>query len=319
MLPHINFLFFKIPSYSLMVLIGAIGFVILTIFLLEKVEKIEKQITNRLLIISIFGFIALVFFAFIFNSLFHSIEKKTLYFGGITWLGGVIGAFPLTIWIIHKFCPAVKGEALKYFNLMIPGIVIAHGFGRIGCFLGGCCYGAVTDSIFGVSFPAGSTAANTFPGPDGNSLPLLPTQLFEALFEFILLAVMLILCKKIKYHFLETYAFSYGVFRFILEFWRADDRGSTGFFFSPSQMMSIILILSGIALILYHKRIILNKLHEKMDNYIITREEVKEEANPTKNNNNIINTIRELKSLFDDGIITEEEFQKKKEELLEKI
>lgn len=317
MLPYIDIWLFRIPSYSLMVFVGAIAFVISTICFFEKVEKVQKEVTNRLLVISIFGFIALVGFAFAFNSLFHSIEKGRLFIGGITWLGGVIGAFPLMVWMIHKFSPKTRGEALKYFDLMIPGIVLAHGFGRIGCFLGGCCYGSVTSEFFGVSFPNGSIAAQNFPGLDGRSLPLLPTQLFEALFDFLLFALFLIGRKKCKCRFLKIYLFSYGFFRFVLEFWRADDRGGTGFFMSPSQMMSIILVIAGIFLILYDKRKIFAKLHSKMDGYISLREEQKN--NIVSNKDDVFGLIRELKKLFDEGIISQDEFQKKKDELLSRI
>ena len=120
-----------------MLIIGLIGYLICTILLVENVEKIERKASNRLLIISIFGFIALGFFAFIFNSIFHSIEKGKIVIGGITWLGGVVGAFPITILLIYKYGYKAKGNALYLFNFLIPGIVLAHGFGRIGCFLGG--------------------------------------------------------------------------------------------------------------------------------------------------------------------------------------
>ena len=315
MVPVIHIGQLHIYSYSFMVLIGVILFTIITIILLEKCEKTQQKVTNRLLIISIFGFVSLVGFAFIANSIFHSIEEGKIVLGGITWLGGVLGSFPLMVFLIHKFCPAVKGEALKYFNLLIPGIVVAHGFGRIGCFLGGCCYGAVTDSIFGISFPDGSMAANQYPSAAGGSLPVFPTQLFEAAFDFLLFIVMMILYKKAKKHFLEIYAFSYGTFRFLLEFIRGDDRGATGMTLSPSQIMSLILIIGGILVLIYNKRVILKKLHAKMDEYIQKRESTFEEDI----NNQTIKLIKELKELEEQNIITKDEFETKKKELLTRL
>ena len=254
MLPHIHLGIFHIPSYSLLVLIGMIAFTVSTIHILEKRERTEVKVTNRLLIISAFGFIFLAISALIFNSIFHSIKNGRIVIGGITWLGGVIGAFPITILIIRKFCPNAKGEALRYFGYLIPGLTLAHGFGRVGCFLGGCCYGRPTNDFWGVCFPSGSPAATQYPSPSGSSLPVLPTQLYEAVFEFLLFATMMLCYKILRHRFLEMYCIGYGTFRFFLEFFRGDDRGALGVLSSPSQIISILLISGGIAICLYKKR-----------------------------------------------------------------
>ena len=315
MLPIIDLGIIKISSYTLMLIIGLIGYLICTILIVENVEKIERKASNRLLIISIFGFIALGVFAFIFNSIFHSIEEGKIVIGGITWLGGVVGAFPITIWLIYKYGYKAKGNALCLFNFLIPGIVLAHGFGRIGCFLGGCCFGQVTDSIFGIKFPEGSLAALTYPSSSGGSLPVLPTQLFEAIFEFVLFAIMLIGYKKLKSYNLSVYFMSYGIFRFVLEFFRGDDRGSTGFFLSPSQFLSILVIVAGVLLILYQKNKLFKNLYAKME--AIRQEQLNV---PTENEqNDVIELIRQLKELKDGDIITEQEFEDKKSELLSRL
>ena len=311
MLPHIHLGFFAIPSYALFALIGMIGFVITTVIIFEKAEKKPKAVTNRFLIISIFGFAALYAFAFIFNSLFHSIEEGKIVLGGITWLGGVIGGFPVTVLLIHYFAPTAKGRALEHFDLLVPGIAVAHGIGRIGCFLAGCCYGGVTDSPLGVSFPEGSAAALQYPSESGGSLPVLPTQLFEAGFEILVFLFMIIGYKIFKHHFLEIYAFAYGVFRFALEFFRGDDRGATGFLLTPSQFMSILLIVAGSLCLLYKKGIVFKKLRAKMDSLAV---QVSEGGVPLTLKSTRM--LRELKQLCDDGVITEEEFNEKKKEIL---
>ncbi len=311
MLPHIHIGFLTIPSYALMILVGLLAFVVVTILIVEKKEKAAQRITNRLLILSVFGFAVLALGAFLLNSLFHSIEKGRLILGGITWLGGVICALPVMPLLIHQFCPLVKGEALEYFNFLIPGMVLAHGIGRVGCFLGGCCYGARTDGIFGVSFPEGSLAAKMYPSPGGGSLPVLPTQLFEAVFELLLFLVMLLLYRKLKKHFLETYAIGYGVFRFVLEFFRGDDRGATGFLLTPSQLMSILLILGGVLLILYHRGLIGKKLHAHMRSLKETRD-----TYDVLSDKDMLRRLRELKMLLDEGVITQAEFETAKRKIL---
>ena len=255
MAPHITIGSITIPTYSAFIFFALAAFAITTLLLLEVKEGGEARVTNRLFLVSLLGFGALGGFAYLFNSLFLSIERGYIVWGGITWLGGVVGALPVMVLLIYLLCPMLKGQVIKHFNLMMPGFALAHGLGRVGCFFAGCCYGRVTDSIFGVSFPQGSYAAEQYPDfINGGSLPVLPTQLFEAAFEILLFAVMLIFYKRLKAHFLELYCFSYGTFRFLLELIRGDERGSVGFFLTPSQLLSLVLIFYGVLLIIYHKK-----------------------------------------------------------------
>lgn len=314
MLPRIEIGILKIPSFALMIWLGVMAFTFITIYILEKKEGTKKEITNSILIVCVVGLAALFVFALGFNSLFHSIASGKIKIGGITWLGGVLGAFPTMVLSLHFLCPKIKGRALEYFDLMIPGISLAHAFGRIGCFLGGCCYGGVTDSILGVCFPEGSNAALMYPGPDGRSLPVFPTQLFEAAFGFILFIVMMALYKKMRGHFLKTYCFSYGVFRFLAEFLRGDNRGSTGFALSPSQVMSIVLIVIGILLVLYDKGIAFKKLRAKMQVY---REET--DIYGISVRADVKATLRKMKALKNNGVITDEEYDLAEKKLTQRI
>lgn len=314
MFPFIRIGMFRIPMFSTMILLGLIGYTLLTIYIFEKKEKQVQKTTNRVLIVSAVGVAACGVFAFLFNSLFHSIAEGKIVLGGITWLGGIFGAFPVIILGLHYFCPRIKGSALFYFNLLIPAIALAHGFGRVGCFLGGCCFGGVTDSIFGVQFPAGSHASHLYPAPDGRSLPLHPTQLYEAVFELATFAVMMIFYKKLRAHFLEIYCFGYGTFRFLLEFLRGDNRGATGFSLSPSQLLSIVLILVGVLLILYRKNKIFKKLYAKMQAY---QKETQSQGGYVYAD--IKSALKRLKDLQNDGIITAEEYEQAQKQLHDRI
>jgi len=315
MLKYLDLGFMKIPMYTFMMFIGLVALAVYVIIVFRKVEKYEWSSVLKLMFLSAISFIVMGISALFFNSLFHSIEKGKLVIGGITWLGGVIGSFPLMVFLIHKFFPGGKGNALRIFALLVPGIALAHGFGRIGCFCGGCCYGAVTDSIFGVRFPEGSSAAKLYPAEGGGSLPVLPTQLFEAFFEFALFTVMMIFFKKFKPHFLNIYLFGYGTFRFIMEFFRGDDRGATGIGLTPSQFMSLVLITTGILLVLYARGIIFKDLAARMRKY---RENPQLYAHAKRDSKeDVVSLLRELKSLKEEGIITEYEFEEKKKELLQ--
>ena len=102
------------------------------------------------------------------------------------------------------------------------------------------CYGIRTDSIFGVRFPR-------------LSYDVFPTQLYEAFFLFLMFAVCsyLVMKKDFK-HNLSLYLFTYGIFRFLIEFIRGDDRGEfLGGIVSPSQFWSIIMIIIAVALYVF--------------------------------------------------------------------
>ena len=114
-------------------------------------------------------------------------------------------------------------------------IIIAHAFGRVGCFFAGCCYGKETDSFLGVQFP-------NLPNP------VYPTQLFEAGFLFLLFAVCFILLMKKDFkHNLSVYLIAYGIFRFLIEFLRDDARGELIPGITPSQFWGLVMVVLGVA------------------------------------------------------------------------
>lgn len=318
MLPYINLGFIKIPSYGLMVVIGIIAFCVVSIYVLKKIEKKSNRIVIQTLFLSAISLVVLYLSANFFDSLFHSIEEGKPVMGGITWEGGVIGGFAAFILLADFIVPDEKGNTLQLFSAVIPGIIIAHAFGRIGCFLGGCCFGAITEGPFGVVFPSGSLAAQKYPNTITGigSFPVLPTQLFEAVFEFILFAVTIIFYKRLKGKNVSVYLVFYSIFRFILEFWRGDSRGATGLHLSPSQLMSVCLFISGILIYLYQKKIIFKKLYASR---LLAYQTANAPVDICSENKLILEEIEKLRVLKNENVITEEEFQLKKSELLNKI
>ena len=159
--------------------------------------------------------------------------------GGITFMGGLVGGavFFIVCTLLHKD-KSVRAEFPLIADIAAPVILVAHGFGRIGCFFGGCCYGKVTDSIFGINYPV-----------DGIWQPRFPTQLYEALFCFIAFAVFMVVLLKTEKRglLIAVYAASYSLFRFLVEFLRDDYRGGANIGISPSQVQSILLIFVAIA------------------------------------------------------------------------
>lgn len=256
MLPNLYFGGIRIPTFSLCIYIGIIVFVIVTIFLQKNKFGYDRSSIMRMLLLSLAGFVSLGFFAFLLNSLFHSLEEGRLVIGGITWLGGFLGMLPSVYLLLYLFRPEKSDKVITCFNSLMPGLVLAHAIGRVGCFLNGCCYGAETDSILGVEFPRGSFVAMMKPaGYGGVSVKVHPTQLYECFFELLLFMVMLLLMKKLFNYYLALYCVSYSIFRFGLEFLRGDDRGDVGIGLSPSQLMSIILLIIGIVFFVISKKL----------------------------------------------------------------
>ena len=237
-------LFWKVHMYGLMIGLGlAAGFIILA-YLCKK-KNVEEKFSDFMFM----NGVAAVFLGFLSGALFQSVYNyienpdRGFKFGdSMTFLGGLIGGVVVFL-IVYAFMR--KRYTTRLFEVLsiVPCVItIAHGFGRIGCFFAGCCYGKPTDSFLGVTFPGHTQAVH-------------PTQLYEAAFLFILFGIFMFLLLKydFKYNF-NVYLIAYGTFRFLLEFIRGDHRGQLLGFISPSQTWSLCMVLIGIGLIFLMKK-----------------------------------------------------------------
>ena len=129
--------------------------------------------------------------------------------------------------------------------------------GRLGCLMAGCCYGRPTSMPWAVTFTDPFAAANV--GTPLN-VPLHPTQIYEAGAELVVLIFLLVTERKGRPYPGRTfwgYMFLYAASRFIIEFYRADERGLI-MGLSTSQFISVILgPLSVIMLVLLRRRTML--------------------------------------------------------------
>ena len=174
---------------------------------------------------------------------------------GMTFYGGLLGGAGVFL-IIYFIYGAIRFKDkihIKRFwelaDLAGCSIVIAHATGRIGCLMAGCCYGRRTSSWLSVM--------NLRLG-----YRTIPVQLFESLFLFALFAIMSVRVLKGKKYNFPIYLMSYGVFRFIIEYYRGDivERGKTIVdFLTPSQFIAVILFIVGAVMmaslmIIQHKK-----------------------------------------------------------------
>ena len=159
---------------------------------------------------------------------------------GFVVYGGIIGGI-LAGWI---YCKVKKLNFLTYFDLMMPSIALAQGFGRIGCFLAGCCYGRETDSVLSVTFQNSDFAPN--------HVALIPTQIYSSVLDFLHFVLLLYIArhKKSDGQVAAFYLIFYSIGRFALEFFRGDlIRGSVGSL-STSQFISLFILAAGIAILI---------------------------------------------------------------------
>ena len=264
MFPRIPFGDTYIATYNLALLGGILcGWIA---YVLED-KRLWKASTPgnkiKVFFVSTLGFFVVVLFciqgAAYFHFIFDNIPKRTwnrlsltdiVFCNPLTTikvLYGVIFFFPPGM-----FLASLLDRSAGFYDLLNRKAFIVFmvvGFARVGCFLNGCCYGICSET-FGVRFPMNSVAAwehlrrgltKGFVAPP--SLPVIPTQAISAVFLFGLSFFALRASIKNKPHVFAHYVFYYAVFRFLIEFLRADiDRAYYGPF-SASQWISLFIFL----------------------------------------------------------------------------
>ncbi|MFA5073339.1 MAG: prolipoprotein diacylglyceryl transferase [Nitrospirota bacterium] len=226
-----------IRMYGLMI---GIGFLLAMYFIYRNAKK-EGLNADRILDMGIYVLIA----AIIGSRLLHVLTTLpdyaddpwrvlAIWEGGLVFYGGVLAAIPVGIWYVRRYGLPVWKTA----DIIAPYAALAHGFGRLGCFFAGCCYGGVCSGPLCVTFHDPHSLA-----PLG--VALYPTQLMEALGEFLIFGMLILLrrYKKFDGQLFWFYILFYAVLRFILEFFRGDE--VRGLFFdglaSTSQLIAIAL------------------------------------------------------------------------------
>ena len=217
--------------------------------------KLQKVLIVAMMAAVLFGFFGAVFFQAIYEAI-ETGEFKLNLNTGMTFYGGLIFgliAF-LAVWFGLGKLWCKENEAVKKFGAIADIaaclIPLAHALGRLGCLAAGCCHGADTDKWYGIMH-YGLTQS-------GEMIPLgkkVPVQLFEALFLFALAGVMFWFFfgkfgkeNKGRFPLMPVYTSAYGVWRFLIEYARADERGQTIIpALSPSQLIAILMVAAGVA------------------------------------------------------------------------
>jgi phosphatidylglycerol---prolipoprotein diacylglyceryl transferase len=164
---------------------------------------------------------------------------------GMSYHGGLIGILIVTL----LFCRKYKINFWHFVDLFTPAIPLGYTFGRIGNFMNGELYGRATAMPWGMYFPLDLTHSLRH-----------PSQLYEAVFEGLVLFTLLWLIRKKKFFdgfLIGIYICGYGFVRFFIEFFREPDY-QLGFvlsFMSMGQVLCALMMMVGITILIWRKQV----------------------------------------------------------------
>jgi phosphatidylglycerol:prolipoprotein diacylglycerol transferase len=239
MFPFIEFLSIRLPTYGIMMTLGCSIAVALS---LSRCERYLCSKDNAVIIMACAGGMAMIGAKLLYllasvpadalvgliktNPLAVIADGGQVFYGGL--LGGACGAY--------VGCRITRERANGYLLAILPAVPLGHAFGRIGCFLAGCCYGIPYRGLGAVVFRRAIGGAP-------NGVALFPVQLLEASLNVAIFLILLRVSKKSAsgLRLALAYAGMYAIVRFVLEYLRYDSVRGSAFVFSTSQWISLAL------------------------------------------------------------------------------
>lgn len=168
---------------------------------------------------------------------------------GFVFYGSMLFVIPALWWFFRR----KKIPAFRMLDVIAIGGAITHAFGRMGCFMAGCCHGIKTDSWLGVVFTDPACRARPL------NEPIHPTQLYSVGMLIIILIVLFAVKKRKQFHgqLFPIYLMLYSVGRWFIEEFRGDEaRGESlgGSGLSHSQVISLVIFPVALGLYLFIKK-----------------------------------------------------------------
>jgi phosphatidylglycerol:prolipoprotein diacylglycerol transferase len=170
--------------------------------------------------------------------------------GGLTYYGGFIGA-AIAAWFLMK---RDRFPFWKTADMAGFGVPLGLAFGRMGCLLAGCCFGAETNMPWALSFPPRSPASEAqyklheLMSMHSWSIPVHPTQIYESAASLAIAAFCLFYVhprKRYDGQVFVAFLALYAIARFLLEILRRDDRGGM-LGLSTSQLIGVGLVAAAV-------------------------------------------------------------------------
>jgi phosphatidylglycerol---prolipoprotein diacylglyceryl transferase len=222
---------------------------------------IDRQLADRCALATLIGAIVgarLLFVVTNLDQVHDVVDIFAIWRGGVVAYGGFLGGLAGAIFFSRNHGLAL----LTFADSVAPSLCIGLTLTRVGCFLGGCDFGRDWNGPWAVRFPAGSPAAmqqarlGLLPSGAMPSLPVHPTQLYEALAGVVLLAAVIVVRRRqrVAGHALAALAMGYAVLRYLIEIVRADPgRGAIGPW-STSQFIAISTFVAALVLLFVLRR-----------------------------------------------------------------
>jgi phosphatidylglycerol---prolipoprotein diacylglyceryl transferase len=233
-------------TYGLLIAIGFIVALVIAIKTGKRHGIDPQQIMDLSFLLIISGIVGSRIIYIVMNISYYianPLDMFKLWQGGLVFSGGLLAALIAGYFYIRRH----KLNILLMGDLFAPSIAIGQAIGRIGCFMAGCCYGR----------PASLPWSITFTNPDSMAplnIPLHPTQLYDALSNFIIFIIILILSplKKFNGQVIIWFLVMHSTARLIIERFRGDDRGiMPGTGWTMTQFIAILILVSAIFALFY--------------------------------------------------------------------
>ncbi len=246
-----NEIIFGIDLYVIMLCVAAVSAIIIFRVAADK-RRLGARLQNLCLYNAVISIIAGYYSAVLFQAFYNiakygefRLDSQT----GATFYGGLIGGAAVFLAIYFGVGHFIFKETREHISSIwtvtdigAASIAIAHGFGRIGCLMAGCCHGSETDAWYGIYMSAIGKR-------------VVPLQLYEAVVLFAIFGVLFYRVIKGKTYNLPIYMTVYGIWRFVIEYARDDYRGTTFVsFLTPSQLTALAMIVGAAAVFAFEYR-----------------------------------------------------------------
>jgi phosphatidylglycerol:prolipoprotein diacylglycerol transferase len=159
--------------------------------------------------------------------------------GGLVFYGGLVGASLAVI----IYCRIRHIPLWKFADAMAPSIALGYIFGRLGCFMNGCCYGRACSLPWAVKYPQGN---------DTHGIAVHPTQIYDSLLNLGLYLFLAWMYRRKKFdgQIFALYLVCYAFTRSFVEYFRGDYGAGHihAGFLTPAQVISIVVLATGVVL-----------------------------------------------------------------------
>jgi len=241
----IEFGFFKIFTYGLLV---ATGFLVAILLASSRAEK-EGLDSQKVLDLCFYVMVSALLGARLLYVIVEyryfvdsPLEIFKFWKGGLVFYGGLILGVLISLWYLKRN----QMPMWKTADLLAPSIALGQSIGRWGCFFAGCCYGKKTDVAWGITFTDPRSLAPL-------EISLHPTQVYLSLNAVFIFIFLMWLSKRKLFdgQILWSYGILYSIGRFLIEYFRGDDRGfPVDQVFSTSQFVGVFIFILSVFMLL---------------------------------------------------------------------